>query len=53
MIGGSFSVQVSSGCWCGKQGSVFHSSANVTPFSCSSASVSSRRFNAELAISRV
>ena len=53
MIGGSFSVQVSSGCWCGKQGSVFHSSANVTPMRCSSASVSSRLLNVELAISRV
>ena len=43
---GSISVQVSLGCWCGKQNSLFHSSANVTPFFCSSASVSgeSREF---------
>ena len=39
---GSFSVQVSSRFWCGEQGNRFHSSSNVTLFSCSSASVSSR-----------
>ena len=53
MIGGSFSVQVSSGCWCGKQGSVFHSSANVTPFFCSSASVRSRHLNDQGNLSRI
>ena len=39
---GSFTVQVSSRFWCGEQGNRFHSSSNVTPFSCSSASVSRR-----------
>ena len=39
---GSFSVQVSSRFWSDEQGSHFHSSSNVTPFSCSSASVSRR-----------
>ena len=42
---GSFSVQVSSRFWCGGQGSLSHSSANVTPFSCSSASVSGRNLS--------
>ena len=40
---GSFSVQVSSThFWCDENNSRFHSSSNVTTFSCSSASVSRR-----------
>ena len=39
---GSFSVQLSSRVWCGEQGNRFHSSSNVTPFFCSSSSVSNR-----------
>ena len=46
-----FSVQDSSRVWCGEQSSLFHSSSNVTPFSCSSASVSSRYFKKSSKIS--
>ena len=42
VVCGSFSVQVSSRFWCGEQVSLFHSSSNVTPISCSSASVNRR-----------
>ena len=48
---GSFCVQDSSRVWCGEQSSLFHSSSNVTPFSCSSASVSSRYFKKSSEIS--